>query len=270
MTAPKMVEVTAAVPYSKFSLHGQRPAATDADSAAFEFAQFILDERWQEQTFRDRIQFDPVGVVLPARRRVGIYRHQHDQRQDLARTREKRDDGRDRAICPRGATAEEVERARNNLESQQLSSIEDLCSVSSTLNEIQQYYGGVEHFNDWAARYKQVTPDNVRKAVSRWLLTPNALTIKFTPITPPSDDTPEPDRTTPPPFQPENAVSSSGNQIRETPQRTPDLRQSSATTCRKYPLSCALIWVRRTPLPASPATASGDHADTRMRHAHPD
>ncbi len=102
-----------------------------------------------------------------------------------------------------GPAGDELERARNNLESQQLSSIEDLSGVSSTLNEIQQYYGGVEHFNKWATRYRKITSDDVRKAVSRWLLTPNALTIKFTPITARRDSTPEPDRKTPPPFQPE-------------------------------------------------------------------
>ena len=42
-----------------------------------------------------------------------------------------------------------------------------------------------------------------RKAVSRWLLTPNRLAIRFTPITARHGDTPEPDRKSPPQLQPE-------------------------------------------------------------------
>ena len=130
-----------------------------------------------------------------------------------------------------GPSSDEIERARNNLESQQLSSLEDLYGVSSTLNEIQQYYGGVEHFNEWATRYKNVTPGSVRNAVSRWLLTPNALTIKFTPITARHDNTPEPDRNTPPPFQ------------TETPFRLPEIKSA------KLPNGLQIFVVERHGLP---------------------
>jgi predicted Zn-dependent peptidase len=102
-----------------------------------------------------------------------------------------------------GPTAQDLERAKRNLESRQISSLEDLRSVAFTLNEIQQVYGGVEHFNDWATRYSKVTAEAVRKAVTRWLVTPNRLAIRFTPMTARRDDTPEPDRNTPPPFEPE-------------------------------------------------------------------
>jgi hypothetical protein len=47
------------------------------------------------------------------------------------------------------AAPQDRERARNNLEFGLLSSLEDLFTVASTLNEIQPVYVGVEHFNDW-------------------------------------------------------------------------------------------------------------------------
>jgi zinc protease len=203
MTAPKTVEVTAVVPYSKFLFAWEAPGATDPDRAALEFAQFILDERWEVQTFRDRIQFDPSASYYQLEdASVFIVTNTTNGKISLERVRSAMTEEIER-FAREGPSSEEVERARNNLESQQLSSMEDLRSLSSTLNEIQQYYGGVEHFNDWAARYRSVTPYLVRQAVSRWLLTPNALTIKFTPFTPHRDGTPEPDRTVPPPFQPE-------------------------------------------------------------------
>jgi zinc protease len=102
-----------------------------------------------------------------------------------------------------GPTEDEVRRARNNLESDQLGSLENLSDLSFLLNEIQQYYGGVEHFADWSTRYRNVTADGIRKAVGKWLLTPNFLTIRFTPITARRGDAPEPDRAIPPPFLPE-------------------------------------------------------------------
>jgi len=203
MTAPKMVEVTAVVPYSKFLFARAAPGATDPDSAAFEFAEFILDERWHEQTFRDRIQFDPSATYYQLEdASVFIVTTATNGKIPLERVRSAMTEELER-FAAEGPSREEVERARNNLESQQLSSLEDLYGVSSRLNEIQQYYGGVEHFNEWATRYKNVTADSVRRAVSRWLLTPNALTIKFTPITTHHDNTVEPDRNTPPAFQPE-------------------------------------------------------------------
>ena len=203
LTAPKMVEVTAVVPYSKILFAWTAPAATDPDSTAFEFAEFILDERWHEQTFRDRIQFDPSAsfyqledasvfiVTSTTNGKIPLERVKTAMTEDIER------------FAREGPSGDEVERARNNLESQQLSSLEDLYGVSTTLNAIQQYYGGVEHFNEWASRYKNVTPASVRQAVRRWLLTPNALTIKFTPITATHDNTSEPDRNTAPPFQSE-------------------------------------------------------------------
>jgi zinc protease len=203
MAAPKIVEVTSVVPYSKIVFAWAAPGVSDPDNAALEFAQFILDERWHEQTFRDRIQFDP-SVSYYQLKDASAFSviNVTNGKIPLERVRSVIVDEIER-FAREGPSTDEVERARNNLESQQLSSLEDLYGVSSTLNEIQQYYGGVEHFNDWAARYWNITSGSVRKAVSRWLLTPNALTIKFTPITARHDNTPEPDRNTPPPFQPE-------------------------------------------------------------------
>lgn len=205
MVAPKIVEVTANVPYSKFYFAWTTPGVTDPDATAFEFAAFILDERWKEQKLRDRIQFDPGAgnyqlkdasvfiVDTTTNGKISLEHVRNTMTEELAR------------FAREGPSSEEVERARNNLESQQLSSLEDLYSVSFALNQVQQYYRGVEHFQEWATRYSKVTAEDVRKAVGRWLLTPNALTIQYTPLTSKHDDAPAPDRNAPPPFQPEKA-----------------------------------------------------------------
>jgi zinc protease len=231
MTAPKMVEVAAVVPYSKFVFAWAGPAVTDPDSAALEFAQFILDERWQQQPFRDRIQFDPSASYYQLEdASVFSVTNTTNGKIPLEKVRSIATDEIER-FAREGPSSEEVDRARNNLESQQLASLEDLRGVSSTLNDIQQYHGGVERFNEWAARYANVTSYRVRQAVSRWLLTPNALTIKFTPITARRGDAPEPDRNTPPPFQP------------ETPFRLPEIKSA------KLPNGLQIFVVERHGLP---------------------
>ncbi len=96
MTAPKMVEVTAAVPYSKFLFAFAAPGVTDADSAAFEFAEFILDERWHEQAFRDRIQFDP-GASYYQLEDASVFIVTNATNGKISG--KKRDDERDRALC---------------------------------------------------------------------------------------------------------------------------------------------------------------------------
>ncbi len=203
MAAPKTVEVSAVVSYSKFFFAWAGPGVSDPDSTALDFALRILDERWHEQPFRNRIQFDPAASRYQLRdASVFIAEMATNGKIPVERARSVITEELER-FAREGPSSEEVERARNNLESEQLSSIEDLYGVSNTLNEVQQYYGGVEHFNVWAERYRNATSEGIRKAVSRWLLTPNALTIKFTPITARRDETPEPDRKTPPPFQPE-------------------------------------------------------------------
>jgi zinc protease len=71
------------------------------------------------------------------------------------------------------------------------------------LNEVQQFYGGVEHFDEWLSRYRRVSVETVRSAVGRWLVTPNRLAIHFTPETAKLNSITAPDRTQPPPFQAE-------------------------------------------------------------------
>jgi zinc protease len=115
MTAPKMVEVTAVVSYSKFLFAWAAPAVTDPDSAALEFARFILDERWQEQKLRDRIQFDPGASYYQLEdASVFIVANTTNGKIPLEHVRSAMTEELDR-FAREGPSSEEVERARNNL-----------------------------------------------------------------------------------------------------------------------------------------------------------
>jgi zinc protease len=117
-----------------------------------------------------------------------------------------------------GPTEEELNRARSNLEFQQLAKLEDLSDLARMLNQVQQFYGGVEHFDEWASRYRRVTAEAVRTAVARWLDTPNNLAIHILPEialqNTASNTVIQPDRTQPPPFQ------------AEKPFRTPEVKSA--------------------------------------------
>jgi zinc protease len=106
-------------------------------------------------------------------------------------------------LAREGPTAAELERTRNRLESDRLGELESISGMASAMQRVHQFYGSIERWREWSARYSSVTAEDVRAATGRWLNTPNYLTIDFRPLTAVRGDTPEPDRKTPPAFQPE-------------------------------------------------------------------
>jgi zinc protease len=204
LTAPKLVDVSAHVPYPKIVFAWPAPGASDPDSTALEFAEFLLTDSWKQRNAA------LAGICCDAA--AGYYQFQDASVFTVNATVENKHTAAEveavlaaemARFAQDGPTGQDLERARNKLQFEQLSSLEELDNVASTLNQVQHFYGGVEHFNDWATRYSKVTAEAVRKAVSRWLVTPNRLAIRFTPISAHRGETPEPDRNSPPPFQPE-------------------------------------------------------------------
>ena len=102
-----------------------------------------------------------------------------------------------------GPTPDEMRTIRNRLEAGLLDDLESISGIASTIQQVHEFYGGIDHWHDWAARYSSITADDVRAAVNRWLVLPAHLTVGVRPQTAVRSDTPEPDRTTPPPVQPD-------------------------------------------------------------------
>ena len=102
-----------------------------------------------------------------------------------------------------GPTAAEMESIRNQLESGRLSDLESVSSIAYTIQQVHQIYGGIDHWSDWVSRYSSITAEDVRAAVNRWLVAPSHVTIDVRPQTAARPDTPQPDRATPPSFQPD-------------------------------------------------------------------
>jgi zinc protease len=102
-----------------------------------------------------------------------------------------------------GPTAEEMERARNSLEFDQIGSLEDIGSVAKAIQDVRLNWGSIDRWKDWMNRYAAVSAEDVKAAVGRWLTTPNHLTLHVRPQTADRDATPPPDRAAAPPFQTE-------------------------------------------------------------------
>jgi len=80
-----------------------------------------------------------------------------------------------------GPPQADVDRMRNKIESDNLEALETISGIASTIQQVHHFYGGVEHLRDWSSRYSALTPDDIRGAVNRWLVTPSHLTIDVRP-----------------------------------------------------------------------------------------
>ena len=128
-------------------------------------------------------------------------------------------------------SAEQMRRARSILETGQVAELETLSGMVHAMQRVRSFYGGIDRWDEWSARYSSVTAEDVRTAVNRWLNTPNHLTIHIRPMPARQASAPEPDRKTPPPFRPEK------------PYRAPDVQTA------KLPNGLQILLVERHDLP---------------------
>jgi zinc protease len=215
LSAPKLVEIREHAPTERIFIAWPTPGIYTPDDVALEVAAFVFTDDpspWNE------ILTKPAGTGR------GI---NQQQLQDASLFFAVADPASGSTVADvekvlaagiarfarEGPSEEELTRARNNLEFGQIGKLEDLYDLGMVLNDVQQFYGGVEHFEEWIGRYRRVTAEAVRSAVGHWLSTPNRLTIHVMPDTARQESTAL-DRTQPPPFQ------------AEKPFRAPDIKSA--------------------------------------------
>jgi zinc protease len=211
LSAPKLLEARDHVPGEKVFFVWPGPGLFDPDYAALDIAGYVLGPHFHRTTDRTSIDFSWNGLldasmfIMAATAPLGGTLAELDQaiEADL------------RQFAQDGPTEEELTRARNSLEFLQVKKLENLREFASTVQSVQQYYGNVDRYSDWANRYNRVTAAAVRTAIGRWLATPNRLAIRLLPTDARRDETPEPNRTVAPPFQ------------REKPYRPPELKSKT-------------------------------------------
>jgi zinc protease len=207
LDAPRVVDLVDRVRVERVYFYWPAPPMAHRDEAALEFAcSMLTDESGPrhlhpalteklslgvstgQSEFQDASLFSVTVSLPPGASRTAVDAKLSSELARLARE---------------GPSAAEMERTRNSLEFNRLGELETLAGLAGALQRVRHYYGSIDRWGDWAARYSAVTADDVRAAVGRWLTTPNHLAIHVRPQTARRDMTPEPNRTDPPPFQPE-------------------------------------------------------------------
>ncbi len=207
LTAPKFIQLAERVRDERVYFAWVGPPAGTRDSAALEFAAFLLSDDYSPRhlykalgeglsqgvsigndQFQDASLFYPYVTVASGASISAIEEKIVAELVRLARD---------------GPTASEMARARDHLEAGRLDDLESIAALSYTIQQVHQFYGGIGHWRDWAGHYSAVTADDVRAAVNRWLVAPSHLTVDVAPVTAVHSAAAGPDRTTPPPLQPE-------------------------------------------------------------------
>jgi zinc protease len=207
LAAPKFVQVDERVRTERAHFAWIGPPMAHRDDAALEFAARMLTDAYGPRHLHhalgdklslgvsiDRLEFQDASLfyiyvtVVPGASVAAIDEKLASELARLARD---------------GPTAAEMERTRDSLESDRLGELESISGMASVLQRVHQFYGSIDRWRDWSARYSSITADDIRAAVGRWLVNPSHLTIDVRPQNTVRGDTPEPDRTSPPPFQPE-------------------------------------------------------------------
>jgi zinc protease len=235
LAAPKFVQYAEHVRDERINFAWVGPPAASRDAAALEFAERIwtndysphhlhavVTAKFSQSSTIDRLPLQDASVFVPYVMMVpgaSIAAIEEKITSEFAR------------LAREGPTPAEIESIRNHLESGRLSDLESVSSIASTIQQVHQFYGGIDHWSDWVSRYSSITAEDVRAAVNRWLVAPSHVTIDVRPQTAVRPDTPQPDRTTPPSFQPDK------------PYRPPEIQTA------KLPNGLEILVVERHGLP---------------------
>jgi len=204
LPAPKLVELRDRVQKERIFFVRPAPPASDPDDAALEFVRFIMTDNWNR--LNDSVhehQWKDTDITRYAYQDASLFSIMIEPAPEATfESAEKELAAALAELAREGPTAEEMTRARNNLEHSGISDMESLAGAAGALLYVQQLYGTVDRWKAWSERYSHVTVDDVKGAVARWLLTPNRLAVHVRPEVE-RHTTPEPDRAKAPPFQPE-------------------------------------------------------------------
>jgi zinc protease len=207
LSAAKFIEYAGHLQDENVSFAWVGPPAGSRDSAALDFADRLWTDEHSPHNFykvvtdklaqgsgTDRITLQDAsvyGVRITMVPGASIAAIEEKVLAELAR------------LAREGPTPAEMERTRNYFESGRLDALESISGIVSNIQQVHQFYGGIDHWHDWFARYTSLTAADVRAAVNRWLVVPAHLTVDVRPQTAVRPDLPQPDRATPPPLQPE-------------------------------------------------------------------
>jgi zinc protease len=207
LAAPKFVQLAERVRDERVYFTWVGPPAASRDAFALEFVVFLLGDDYSPRNLYkaltdkladgisvDNDQFQDASLFtsyVTVHQGASVSAIEEKVVSELAR------------LAHDGPTAAEMTRARDHLEFDRSDDLESISGIAFAIQQVHHFYGGIDHWRDWAARYSSVSPDDVRAAVNRWLVVPSHLTVDFRPLAAVHSDATKLDRATPPLFQPE-------------------------------------------------------------------
>lgn len=189
LTGQKVLDVTDRVSLERTYIAWATPAWFDADNAELDLISRILTDglsaRLNQSLVYDRQLCTDVSAeqwpmelasifMIVATARPGTTLDQVEQAigHEISR------------LVQDGPSDEELSRAKARHETMMISTLERIGGFDSKadlLNQYNTYLGSPDKFEEDLARFRNVTPSDIRRAAARWLDTPNRLLVRFHP-----------------------------------------------------------------------------------------
>ena len=206
LDAPKVIEVNDHVPQERTYLAWPSPALFDPDDGTLDLVSLIftdgLSARLNQSLVYDKQLCSGVNSFQSSNEIAGSYVVIATARPGASLSQiEQTISGEISRLAKDGPSADELARAKSKWEFQFISGLERIGGFggqADLLNQYNTYFGDPNRFAADLDRHQRVTADDVRRAVARWIDTPNRVTVRFHPEAAARPAVTELDRSKPP------------------------------------------------------------------------
>lgn len=201
----KLIEVHDRVPQPRVYIAWPAPAFFETDAAALDLSTIVLTDglssRLQKVLVYDKQLVSNVFAANDSQEIAGMYYVVATARPGIPLERvEEIIASEIKRLASEGPTPAELVRAKTKHESEMISELERLLGVSDLLQQYNTFVGEPGKFPEDVQRYREVSSEDVKRAVSNWLDTPNRLLVRFYPEAVQEASNPAVDRSKAPTF----------------------------------------------------------------------
>jgi zinc protease len=206
LAAPKLLDVNDRVPQERSYLAWPSPALFDADDGTLDLVSLILSDGLSARLTRSLVYDKQLCsninafqaseeiagffvIVATARPGVSLPQVEEGISSEIAR------------LAKEGPSTEELNRAKTKWEFGFISGLERIGGFggqADLLNQYNTYFGDPNKFAADLERHRSVTAEDIKRAVARWIATPNRVTVRFHPEISQRPTMTSLDRSTPP------------------------------------------------------------------------
>jgi zinc protease len=189
LDAPRVIEVNDRVPQERTYLAWPSPAVFDPDDGPLDLASLILTSglsaRLTQTLVYDKQLCSNVSSFQNSNEIAGFFAIIATARPDASLSQiEQIVNAEVSRLAREGPSAAELNRAKTKWEFSFVSGLERIGGFggqADLLNQYNTFFGEPDKFAADVERHRRVTADDVRRAVSRWLDTPNRVAVRFHP-----------------------------------------------------------------------------------------